>query len=510
MTYAQQFRIATYNIRQKNTHDTGNMWDERKEALTNLIKFHQFEIFGTQEGFNDQLVDMERLLPGFKYIGVGRDDGAEKGEYSEFSMIPSDLRHGKNCGDQFIASLNGAAETAVKEAAPVFANSLSKMTITDAYNILLSGKQDAATTFFKTTTTPELTSKFSPIVEGALGKKYIFRFPKDFSAMYRSTPNQTPNHLAALPLKNKKTLDLLVEELLSLYYSAAIDENGYVYATHSLNTDKNVPRSVFAHTWTLLLTHQVKMVSLWYNSNYQGRIWYYLVIQLCHQFDHASGSCHIQSAMDVITGKREHFLGADDKAGIAEIWDAARLFMNHPESTRNYQDDYLHRERRDWPRGTRLSFTRKHHKKRKFVLYILASVSGTVEKAVIHFIVRDHITSNLKKHEDELEAIAESVIAQYPGTTFTIEVKEQYRNMKEVLDQYPQIMEIGMEAIKRGGMTPERRSIRGGTDGSRLSLWRLPMPNIFAGGTCFSWQTGMGICTGYAEEQSSLFLHIAA
>ena len=82
LTYAQQFRIATYNIRQKNTHDTGNMWDERKEALTNLIKFHQFEIFGTQEGFNDQLVDMERLLPGFKYIGVGRDDGAEKGEYS--------------------------------------------------------------------------------------------------------------------------------------------------------------------------------------------------------------------------------------------------------------------------------------------------------------------------------------------------------------------------------------------------------------------------------------------
>lgn len=79
---AQQFRIATYNIRQKNTHDIGNMWDERKEPLTNLIKFHQFEIFGTQEGFHDQLADMERLLPGYKYIGVGRDDGAEQGEYS--------------------------------------------------------------------------------------------------------------------------------------------------------------------------------------------------------------------------------------------------------------------------------------------------------------------------------------------------------------------------------------------------------------------------------------------
>ncbi|WP_270088580.1 endonuclease/exonuclease/phosphatase family protein [Sphingobacterium sp. SYP-B4668] len=79
---AQQFRIATYNIRQKNTHDVGNMWDERREAVTNLIKYHQFEIFGTQEGFKDQLVDMENRLPGYKYIGVGRDDGAEKGEYS--------------------------------------------------------------------------------------------------------------------------------------------------------------------------------------------------------------------------------------------------------------------------------------------------------------------------------------------------------------------------------------------------------------------------------------------
>lgn len=79
---AQQFKIATYNIRQKNTHDVGNMWDERKDAVTNLIKYHQFEIFGTQEGFKDQLVDMENRLPGYKYIGVGRDDGAEKGEYS--------------------------------------------------------------------------------------------------------------------------------------------------------------------------------------------------------------------------------------------------------------------------------------------------------------------------------------------------------------------------------------------------------------------------------------------
>lgn len=94
---------------------------------------------------------------------------------------------GKIC-DQFIASLNGAAETAVKEAAPVFANSLSKMTITDAYNILLSGQQDAATTFFKTTTTPDLTSKFSPIVEGALGKNNVSTYWTQLTSTYNSLP----------------------------------------------------------------------------------------------------------------------------------------------------------------------------------------------------------------------------------------------------------------------------------------------------------------------------------
>ena len=81
-TYAQQKNVATFNIRQKNNVDTGNMWDDRKSYLTELIKFHEFEIFGVQEAFKDQLNDMSANLPNFKYIGVGRDDGADKGEHS--------------------------------------------------------------------------------------------------------------------------------------------------------------------------------------------------------------------------------------------------------------------------------------------------------------------------------------------------------------------------------------------------------------------------------------------
>ncbi len=79
---AQELTVATFNIRMKTDADTGNLWEDRKSALTNLIKFHEFEIFGVQEAFHEQIDDMKGSLPDFSYIGVGRDDGAQKGEHS--------------------------------------------------------------------------------------------------------------------------------------------------------------------------------------------------------------------------------------------------------------------------------------------------------------------------------------------------------------------------------------------------------------------------------------------
>lgn len=78
----QEMNVASYNIRLKTTADVGNLWDDRKDALTDLIKYHEFEIFGVQEAFIEQLQDMEVRLPNFGYVGVGRDDGAQKGEHS--------------------------------------------------------------------------------------------------------------------------------------------------------------------------------------------------------------------------------------------------------------------------------------------------------------------------------------------------------------------------------------------------------------------------------------------
>lgn len=90
--------------------------------------------------------------------------------------------------DKFIMSLNRAAESAVKEAAPVFVNSLAQMTVTDAFNILLGSQQDAATSFFKRTTSPTLTSKFSPIVESALGKNNVSSYWTQLTTAYNALP----------------------------------------------------------------------------------------------------------------------------------------------------------------------------------------------------------------------------------------------------------------------------------------------------------------------------------
>jgi len=113
------------------------------------------------------------------------------------------------------------------------------------------------------------------------------------------------------------------------------------------------------------------------------------------------------------------------------------------------------------------------------------AIKGGVEQASIEFIVRDFDDDNLRRHEQELEGIVKSMVSRHTGCHYRFDVTEQYRNMKQVLDRYPQIMEIGLEAIRRAGMEPIRRSIRGGTDGSRLSFMGLPCPNIFAGGHAF-------------------------
>jgi len=108
-------------------------------------------------------------------------------------------------------------------------------------------------------------------------------------------------------------------------------------------------------------------------------------------------------------------------------------------------------------------------------------VEGIAEKATIGFIVRDFDTNNLLVHENRLEQLAQKIVANYPGATMEFKVSEQYRNMKEVLDKHPQVVAYAKQAIERAGLPVRMESIRGGTDGSRLSFIGLPCPNIFSG-----------------------------
>lgn len=108
-------------------------------------------------------------------------------------------------------------------------------------------------------------------------------------------------------------------------------------------------------------------------------------------------------------------------------------------------------------------------------------LEGIAEKCAIDFIVRDFNTSGLAQKEDFLRTLIEEVMRPYPKASFEFKVTEQYRNMKEVLDKHPQIIAYAKEAIQRAGLTVKMESIRGGTDGSRLSFMGLPCPNLFAG-----------------------------
>jgi tripeptide aminopeptidase len=108
-------------------------------------------------------------------------------------------------------------------------------------------------------------------------------------------------------------------------------------------------------------------------------------------------------------------------------------------------------------------------------------LDGIAEKCTIDFIIRDFETKGLQKKEDYLRTQIEELMRLYPKASFEYKVTEQYRNMKEILLLHPDVVDNAKEAIRRAGLKVKMESIRGGTDGSRLSFMGLPCPNLFAG-----------------------------
>lgn len=351
--------------------------------------------------------------------------------------------------------------------------------------------------------------------------------------------------------KQKNLGRRLVEQLLAMGITDAhLDQHGYVYATIPSNSEKQVPVVCFcAHMDTspdCSGTHVKPLI----HRNYQGQD---LVLPddpsiVIRAADHPD--LRQQIGNDVITASGLTLLGADDKAGIAEIMSAAKLLMENPEIKHGTirilftPDEEIGRgvDQVDLEKlGAEVAYTLDGEtagsiedetfsadgatltihgvsvhpgfakNKLKSAIKIAAevlsalpaerlspetttgregfvhpvSIDGNVEKATVEFIIRDFDDDKLREHAAELDEIVRRVFRNHPDCRYELVVREQYRNMKRVLDRHPKIMEIGLEAIRRAGMEPKQRSIRGGTDGSRLSLMGLPCPNIFAGGHAF-------------------------
>ena len=113
------------------------------------------------------------------------------------------------------------------------------------------------------------------------------------------------------------------------------------------------------------------------------------------------------------------------------------------------------------------------------------SIEAELDRAVLKFILRDFTTAGLQEKAAVVETAVKRALEGFPRSSYTLKVTEQYRNMKAVLDRHPTVVENAIEAVRRAGLTPKRASIRGGTDGSRLSFMGLPCPNIFAGEHAF-------------------------
>jgi tripeptide aminopeptidase len=108
-------------------------------------------------------------------------------------------------------------------------------------------------------------------------------------------------------------------------------------------------------------------------------------------------------------------------------------------------------------------------------------LDASVDRTSVKLLVRDFTTAGLEEKEAFVEQLAREVLAGHPRASVEIRIADSYRNMREILEGYPDVVESAREAIRRSGLTPVERPIRGGTDGSRLSFMGLPTPNIFAG-----------------------------
>lgn len=350
--------------------------------------------------------------------------------------------------------------------------------------------------------------------------------------------------------KQKDLSRILVKELKEMgIKDAELDEHGYVYATIESNSEKLVPVICFCSHVDTSPDCSGTNVNPIIHKNYAGQdiILPNDTSQKIIFIEHPALANQIGN--DIITADGNTLLGADNKAGVAEIMDAANYLMLHPE-VKHGKIRILFTPDEEIGRGadkvnikklgadfgytmdgetighienetfsadavtikingftTHPGFAKdKMQHAIKIASQIInqipkdktpettenkqpfihpTGINGGLEKVEIKFIVRAFDTETLLTLEEELKNITNQVLLNYNKCSFEFIVTQQYRNMREVLDKHPNVVNHAIEAITRTGIKPVLSSIRGGTDGSRLSFMGLPCPNIYAGEHAF-------------------------
>lgn len=370
--------------------------------------------------------------------------------------------------------------------------------------------------------------------------KYV-SFDTQSDELTRLTPS-TPGQMVFAQFLKSELESLGLEEI-------TLDEHGYLFATLPANTDRKVPTIGFIAHMDTSPDMSGKNVNPRIVKNYDGKD---IVLnseekivlspsQFPELLDH--------KGEDLIVTDGKTLLGADDKAGIAEIVSAIVYLKEHPEIKHgkirigfNPDEEIGEGAHKfnvdqfgcDWAytmdgsevgelefenfnaAGAKVIFKGRNvhpgYAKNKMInsirvanrfmamlpeketpehtegyegFYHLVGVQGTVEQTTVSYIIRDHDRDCFEKRKKEMEHLVAKINEEYGEGTATLEMRDQYYNMREKIEPVMHIIDTAFEAMKQAGIEPKVKAIRGGTDGAQLSFKGLPCPNIFAGGLNF-------------------------
>lgn len=369
--------------------------------------------------------------------------------------------------------------------------------------------------------------------------KYV-KFDTESSTETGTTPS-TPGQMVLARELEKELHEMGLEDI-------SLDEKGYIMATLPANTDKEVPTIGFVAHMDTSPDLTGKDVNPQIVKNYDGKdiiLNKELNIVLSPN-DFPEMQDYVGQDLIVTDGKT--LLGADDKAGIAEILTAIKYLKDHPEIKHGKirigftpdeeigaGADYFDVEKFgcEWAytmdggpigeleyenfnaAGVKINIQGRSvhpgYAKDKMVnalvvanklvsllpsnerpehttgyegFYHLTNISGTVDAATVGYIIRDHDREIFEKRKQVMLDTIAFINKLYPDST-TVEIKDQYYNMREKVEPVKHVVDLAFEAMTAVGVTPIVKPIRGGTDGARLSFMGLPCPNIFAGGHNF-------------------------